>query len=244
MYLAADIGNTNIKLGAFDDHGLLDHVLIEQYDPDKAFAFIDEHSFDKAIVSSVLHDEEFETRLKKKIPLLEFTPQTPTPLKIKYLSPQSLGKDRLAAAVAAHTLFEGEYFLVIDAGTCITYDLVAGNEFRGGSISPGMNMRFKALNDFTGKLPLVSGEGEANKPPALTGNDTRSSILSGVINGMRSEFRGTVEQYDAKYPGINVVLTGGDAYLFDMELKNPIFADAHLVLKGLHEILCWNEQEK
>ena len=158
--------------------------------------------------------------------------------------PETLGRDRIAAAVAAHKAFPGKPTLAIDAGTCITFDLTtADGEYLGGAISPGLEMRFKALHTFTDQLPLVTNRGGQ---PSLIGATTDASIRSGVENGARAEVRATMKQYSAQYQDLITVFTGGDMDdLMPKELsgKKRIFADPYLVLKGLNAILQHNENQ-
>ncbi len=166
---------------------------------------------------------------------------TPLPLENLYKTPETLGKDRIAAIVATSINYKGENVLVIDMGTCVTYDFLnANNQYLGGAISPGFEMRFKALNTFTGKLPKVEYKQDT---PELIGNSTKNSILSGVFNGLKHEIQETINQYNLQYNNLKVVLTGGDIKLFDLEPKNRIFADKFLVLKGLNEILNYNAEK-
>lgn len=241
MYLAVDIGNTNIKLGVFDRHKLVDKYKDKRENTENLIGFIRQFELSKAIVSSVTHATEFEKELAVFCEVMALDENTLLPLEVRYESPQTLGRDRIAVAVAADRLFPGKELLVVDSGTCITYDLIERGKYMGGSISPGIKMRFKALNNFTGRLPLVEYE---NSIPLLTGDNTVNSILSGVVNGARAEFKGLIEQYLEKYPQLQVIITGGDMQLFDLELKNHIFADTDLLLKGLNEILFWNETNR
>ena len=155
----------------------------------------------------------------------------------QYKTPDTLGVDRLAAVIGAHKLYPGKSSLVIDAGTCITYDYIdAGGNYFGGSISPGLNMRYKALNYYTGALPLINADEKFDK---IYGDDTRSAILSGVQNGIKYEVFGFVESYRANEPELNILLSGGDSIFFDTLLKNSIFApyvknEPYLVLRGLN----------
>jgi len=151
-----------------------------------------------------------------------------------------LGKDRVAAAAAATTIFPGENVLVIDAGTSITYDLITKNgTYLGGGISPGIMMRFKALNTFTGKLPLIT---EIDDAP-LIGNDTPSSIKSGVLNGVLAEVNGIIDSYSNRFDTLKIIISGGDYKYFDKKLKNSIFATPNIVMQGLLEILKINEDQ-
>lgn len=175
-------------------------------------------------------------------PTLYLDGETPIPIINRYNTPQTLGTDRLAAVIGAYA--EGKRrtgihapILVIDLGTAITYDFItAEGEYLGGNISPGIDMRLRALNAFTDKLPLVSHQGEC--PPV--GHSTETAIRSGVINGVKHEIHGTIQHFLVKYPQLLIFLTGGDAIDFDEPLKKRIFADKFLVIKGLDQILKYN----
>ncbi|WP_266367151.1 type III pantothenate kinase [Tellurirhabdus rosea] len=163
---------------------------------------------------------------------------TPVPLEKRYDTPHTLGADRVAAAVGAKVLFPEEACLVIDMGTCITYDLVDEvSVFQGGMISPGFRMRFLAMHSFTERLPLVEPE-DAN-PPLLARN-TRQAMQAGVVNGLLAELNGILEAHRSNHPAVKVLLCGGDAPFFESSLKPPIFAVPELVLLGLNRILEYN----
>ncbi|MDA9313033.1 type III pantothenate kinase, partial [Vicingaceae bacterium] len=154
-------------------------------------------------------------------------------------SPDTLGKDRIAAVAGAQGQFPNQNTLVIDAGTCVTYDfLTAEGDYLGGAISPGVQLRLQAMNDYTSKLPLLKWEGADN--PQSIGDTTITSMLSGAVNGLISEMRGFIESYEKQYKSLKIVITGGDSNFFVKELKNGIFADPNLVLKGLNDILIYN----
>jgi len=156
------------------------------------------------------------------------------PFKNSYETPQSIGADRLALAAGGQKMFPNQAVLVVDVGTCMTFDFIdADAVYHGGAISPGLLMRLKALNAFTGKLPLV----DLNPPIDLIGRTTKESILSGVVNGMLKELDGIIDEYKMRYPEVKIILTGGDVAFFDKKLKNSIFADAEILLKGMHFIL-------
>ena len=162
------------------------------------------------------------------------------PIKVQYKTPKTLGKDRLAAAVGANYLQPEKDLLVIDAGTAITYELIdASGSYLGGNISPGMTTRFRALNLFTEKLPLVV---EQEYIP-LVGTDTETAIQAGVVNGIVCEMDGYIEMLRLKYPNLLVFLTGGHSFYFERRLKNSIFADINLVLTGLNRILEYNVED-
>lgn len=245
MKLVADHGNTACKYYFFDQKRLigvyygegtrqqahLDHVLH------------DHGPFQSAILSSVTGDDsEMERVLASAMPLLRFIPgQTPVPVAIHYKTPATLGPDRLAAAVGGQYLFPGLPVLTIDAGTCIKYDLVTEGAYLGGIIAPGINMQAMAMHTFTGKLPLVQPDPKAL--PDLTGEDTRSAMLSGIINTTLAAMEGIITRYLESFPGLRVVLTGGHWQYFDKRLKYSIFAHPNLVGVGLNEILDFNEDK-
>jgi type III pantothenate kinase len=192
-----------------------------------------------AIISCVRKDDQgFRAVLEKAgTKVLLLGEHTPLPLTNRYRSPASLGYDRLAAAVGANARFPGRNLLIIDTGTAITIDFVsAGDEFLGGNISPGLSMRFKALHRFTDNLPLLDATGDAVFP----GTDTESAILSGVQSGIIFELDEYINRGKIRYPDLQVVMTGGDARFFVKKLKNSIFVDLDLNLRGLHRILTYN----
>ena len=173
--------------------------------------------------------------MKDRTSVILFTHDTPTPLTNLYQSAETLGSDRLAAAVAANYFYPVKNVLCIDAGTCIKYNFVNfKNEYIGGAISPGIKMRFKALNNFTARLPLIEMDETFSE---LVGTNTRESILSGVETASVAEVEGMISNYLQLYPDLIVMLTGGDTNFFVKRLKKPIFADQNLILKGLNIIL-------
>ena len=163
------------------------------------------------------------------------------PIRNKYKTPDTLGNDRLANAIAANFLFPEHNVLVIDAGTCVKYDFVsAKGEYLGGSISPGLDMRFKAMHEFTGKLPLV----KYGKSKSLIGNTTLTAMQTGVVIGMTEEMKGFVKRYQAQYKNLKIILTGGDSQRFVNDLNLSIFAASDLVNIGLNEIIRFNMKGK
>jgi type III pantothenate kinase len=236
LNLAIDIGNTHIKCGLFDKDGLKEVFApgtgVEEILSNKKIKY--------AIVSKTGVNDEVEYWLKeKKIKTVVLSSQLKLPLEILYKTPETLGADRIAGSVAASALFADKNVLKIDFGTCITYDFVNNkHQFFGGAISPGMIMRFKALHNYTAKLPLVDPMQYLNYE--LTGSDTATSILSGVVNGMKEEVSGIIKEYNLRFGNLQVVGTGGDAGFFVTLLKNEIFARPYLVLEGLNRILNYN----
>ncbi len=236
MNLAIDIGNTQIKSGLFDKEELKEvfapGTSIEEVLANKKIKY--------AIISKTGVNDEVEYWLKeKKIKTVVLSHQLKLPLEILYKTPETLGADRIAGSVAASALFADKNVLKIDFGTCITYDFVNNrHQYLGGAISPGMIMRFKALHNYTAKLPLVDPMQYLNYE--LTGSDTATSMLSGVVNGMKEEVGGIIKEYNQRFGNLQVVGTGGDAGFFVTLLKNEIFARPYLVLEGLNRILNFN----
>ena len=238
MNFLIDQGNTFTKLAVFEKDKLLFSETVKEINNEKINEFIFDKPIKRAIISSVR--EPLDQNLLKKYNLIRLTHLTPLPLQIKYKTPETLGVDRIAASVGAKAIYKDTDLLVIDIGTCVTFDFInSKNEYLGGAIAPGFQMRFKALNYFTGKLPLVAFD---KKQLKLIGNTTESSIISGVYNGMKNEIEGVINDYITQYETLKVVVTGGDTNLFDLEPKNRIFADEFLVLKGLNEILNYNAE--
>jgi type III pantothenate kinase len=239
MQLVIDIGNTRVKAAVFEQRELLHFYVYPSTAELPAADLIVKHSLKRCIIGSVVNEiEPFVEALSKQIPVLLFNSQTPVPLRNLYKSAHTLGSDRLAAAIGGNAQAPAQDILVIDAGTCIKYNFVnAGNEYIGGAISPGLQMRFKAMNAYTSRLPLLQVD---EKYTALTGTDSRESLLAGAQLGAVAEVDGFIDQYRQRFNKIKVFLTGGDADFFAKRLKNPIFADQFLILKGLNEILEYN----
>jgi type III pantothenate kinase len=242
--LVIDIGNTYTKVAVFEYNKILYNRQYQEVDSIIIKKILGDYRVNKAIISSVKKNkEEWQNVLAGNVPLIYFNTGMTSGITNHYLTPQTLGLDRLAAVIGAYILYPGKSSMVIDGGTCITYDWIdtAGNYF-GGSISPGLNMRYKALNNYTAGLPLI----KANEYFAdRSGNDTTSAILSGVQNGIKYELEGFIESYKKNGEELNIVLSGGDSIFFDTLLKNSIFApyikiEPHLVLKGLNAAIQTN----
>jgi type III pantothenate kinase len=236
MNLVIDYGNSAAKVGIFDYQNLLEKRTINSLD--ELGAYVKNSSADNLIVSSVKEDSnkiiEHAGQASRKFVLSH---ALPLPIKNLYATPTTLGVDRIAGVCGAQQIFPSEHCLVIDAGTCITFDFIDGRgRFFGGAISPGLNMRFKAVHTFTAKLPLVS----PTENISLIGDSTESCIQSGVINGTIAELDGIINQYSQKFDGLRVILCGGDALFFENKLKTSIFASPDLVLIGLNSILNYN----
>lgn len=234
LKLIIDQGNTCVKVALFEGEKMREQAVLQQLSQLTPWL----EKADAVMISTVREEEELLSFLEGK-PHLFLSHTTVLPIQNAYQTPQTLGKDRLAVVVAAAMQYPETPTLVIDCGTCITYDLIDKNAcYQGGAISPGVHMRYKAMHQQTAKLPLV----DKLEPVALIGDDTISSMHSGVMNGVLAEIDGIIERYKEQYPALTVIMTGGDHQLFDKDLKNTIFADPHLVLKGLNEIYTHNEK--
>lgn len=241
MNLIVDIGNTSIKVAQFEQGNITN---LERFKDQRLFLdYASSLSFNNAIISSV-REKGFS---KKFLDLFENTlvlnHATVTPISNLYHTPETLGNDRLANAVGAFSAYPSQNTLIIDLGTCLKFDFInSNNEYLGGSISPGLKMRFKALHTLTDNLPLIE-EVEINQ---LIGNNTIGSIQVGCYQGMIAEIINMVGQYAGKYGNLNIILTGGDLSSFldiDLSQKNGIFADEFHTLKGLNTILNYNVQK-
>ncbi len=238
LNLVIDIGNSFTKTAVFNNNELLETKSFGSLNKAIIYNLLRKYNVTRSVISSVKNTEpDWVEPLQQKTSFLYFTRQMAYSIKNHYKSPQTLGLDRLAAIMGARLMFPDVDNLVIDGGTCITYDWVdkEGNYF-GGSISPGLNMRYKALNTFTSALPLIDA---GNVFYENYGSDTASSIASGVQNGIKHELEGFIESYIKPDKKMNIVLTGGDCIFFDTLLKNSIFApyiknEPSLVLKGLN----------
>lgn len=239
--LIIDIGNSAAKLAIFHQDELIDIYHDSNHSLDSLPAICRQYPIEKGILSTVipLSDAIKQQLGALKFEILHVSSETALPIRLWYKTPETLGSDRIAAVVGAWSACPGKDLLVIDAGTCLTYEFIdAQGNYHGGNISPGKSMRLKALHAYTAKLPLVGAEGNV---PAL-GYDTETAIRSGAICGMEFEICGYITRLQKKYPGLLVFLTGGDEFSFDTNLKNIIFADKFLVLKGLNRILEYNDK--
>ncbi len=239
MNLIIDIGNTAAKVAIFDGDVMAEVQTVSNRSLDCLKALCKCYSVDKGIVANVIDLNKTVTKQLASLPfpLLWLNHETPLPIVNLYKTPDTLGYDRVAAVVGAQAQFPKKDMLVIDAGTCITYEFIdSSGRYHGGNISPGMLMRFRALNLFTGRLPLVEAQGRE----LPLGQDTETAIRAGVMKGIEYEISGYIAALKHKYPELLVFLTGGDDFSFDTNLKSVIFADRFLVLKGLNRILNFN----
>lgn len=236
--LCFDFGNTRLKCAIFNGEALQEIIVLENDSESTVKELVEKYKPQKSILSSVInHNETVEPLLASVTKFHKLSHLTKLPITSPVGKPETIGADRLALSVAAVHFHPGKNNLVIGLGTAITYNFINKyNQFLGGGISPGMEMRFKALQTFTAKLPLVKKDW--NFP--LLGYDTRTNILSGVILGMAKEIDGMIEAYAEKYGNFNAVLTGGDTTHFAPLLKNQIFADSEFLFKGLYAISEYN----
>ncbi|MFP4620430.1 MAG: type III pantothenate kinase [Bacteroidales bacterium] len=239
MNLAVDIGNSAVKAGIFENNKLYRVIRLRHYIPQRILHLVLRYGVKNMIVSSV---KGFQIPGVKKLKrclnvYIEFSSETSLPLKNLYRTPETLGKDRLAAVAGGISLFPDSNVLVIDAGTAITFDFINKQKaYLGGNISPGLSMRYQALHQFTSRLPLLQKEEDSD----LLGDNTNKAIVRGVQNGIIFEINSYIESLSVKYGEIRTILTGGDSNFFDNKLKYPIFVESDLVITGLNKILKYN----
>jgi type III pantothenate kinase len=232
--LCLDFGNTRLKAAVFCGEEIQEIFVLKNNGLDDLSFILEKFKPDSSILSSVIdHDSGVENILSGKTQFHKLTNLSKLPFTIPVGKPETMGADRLAIAASAVHLFPGKNNLAIGLGSCITYNFINCNhQFLGGSISPGMEMRFKAMNYYTAKLPLV----KANWDVPLIGYDTKTNLQSGVVLGIAKEIDGMIDQYEEKFGNFNVLLTGGDIPYFEPHFKNKIFANPDLLFKGLYAI--------
>lgn len=243
MNLVIDIGNTLVKMAVFQDGKLVRKKITLKQDFFKNLEELDRNypDVEDVLVSSVSKTPaKWLQKLQEDYKTLVLTQELPQVFSNKYATPNTLGNDRIALASAASKLYPNENVLVIDAGTCITFDFVSSeNQYLGGAISPGLSMRFKAMNTFTENLPLLEPEDVVD----LIGNSTIKSMQSGVINGITAEIDGVISMYNSQFKDLTIILTGGDSQFLCKRLKNSIFANSNFLLEGLNYILEFNKSQ-
>lgn len=235
MNIVIDQGNTSAKVALFKEKELLNVFHFESLSQEALHKIMTGKDVKQGILCAVKQvDAAIVSYLESRLPVFfELHKQMRMPLGLDYLTPQTLGMDRIAAATGAYMQQAGKNLLVIDMGTAITVDFVDKNGcYKGGNISPGPELRFRALHYFTDKLPLINEQGDV---PAL-GYDTATAIRSGVMEGIVREMDSYIRDYEKKY-NVFTFLTGGYSFYFESKLKSPIFVDENLVLRGLNEIL-------
>ena len=242
MNLTIDVGNTRVKAAVFEDDKLL---LVEVFMLDEIITeikkIVESYAVQEAIIANVSSiSEKLLNNINKIVPLTRVSSKMQLPFTNNYATPHTLGLDRLALVFGAVLEHKNQNILIIDAGTCITYDFVSKEkEYFGGAISPGIQMRYKSLNHYTSKLPLL----DSQIPNYFIGDSTEESIHSGVVNGVVQEIEGIISQYKNKYSDLTVVLTGGDTNFLSKQLKSSIFANQNFLLEGLNRILIFNNNK-
>lgn len=235
--LAIDRGNSRTKVGITTEKGDPDIYYFTNTDEAGLIELFHYQNCEAAAMSSVAaHNLPLVAAyFQHKSNHILIDAHTPTPLKLEYATPKTLGADRIAGAVGAWKLTGEDNVLLVDAGTCINYEFVLNNCYKGGAIAPGLQMRLKAMHEFTGKLPMLELSDDEIE---LTGDSTKNCMLSGAVWGAVHEIDGIIENYKSIHPAISVVLSGGDAPYLGKYLKNSIFAPhKEVVIIGLLEIL-------
>jgi type III pantothenate kinase len=243
MNLVVDIGNSKVKMCLFDNGEIIKQGLETVSSIQSILKFCGDYSIEKMIISDVTDTAtELWSHFKSIInTCIILNDSTKIPLENRYETPQTLGYDRIAAAVGAQELFPNQNCVIIDAGTAITIDFInQRNQFIGGNISPGLNTRFKSLHNYTNKLPLL----ESKETWSMLGNNTRNAIISGVQQGIVFELDGYIDYFKTQYGTISVVLTGGDAELFTKNIKSQVTIEPYLIFKGLNRIVDYNATNK
>ena len=238
MKLIIDIGNTAVKTALFEDKKLISSAILNSCTLKNILVFVGEQAISHAIISSVKSVDNDLDQIIHHFDAHFLNENTPLPITIDYKTPKTLGKDRIAAVVGASFLFLNQDVLVLDAGTCLTIDFINKEKvYKGGRISPGIRMRYKALNQFASNLPLC----EFSESSMTIGDDTHSSIISGVQQGILAEVQEIISVHKMQNKDTIIAVTGGDCFFFEKALKSSIFANPFLVLEGLNEILDYNE---
>ena len=243
MHLIIDVGNTRIKAAVFEQNTLVELFVFTKD------VFLTEINFilnkfpkiKKLVVASVGNvEKEAFLSLKSKAEIHFITHESKFPFTNLYSTPTTLGIDRMVLASGAVLQYPNQNRLVIDMGTCITYDFIDENDnYLGGAISPGLRLRYESLHQHTAKLPLLT----KNYPGTFIGNSTQESIHSGVINGVASEIDGFIELYKTQYAKFIIILTGGDAEFLAIRLKNTIFANSNFLLESLNQTFQYNQND-
>ncbi|MBN2632139.1 MAG: type III pantothenate kinase [Bacteroidales bacterium] len=241
MNLIFDIGNTSTKVAVFDGRGKIISIRTKVFSCERLEKLLGHYPLDKAIISTVRNIPDFvidlATRGIPHVHILSY--RSKLPFKNHYKTPETLGPDRIAAVAGAVEAFPGSNILIIDAGSAVTYDFIYGKTFRGGNISPGLSMRFRALHRFTGKLPLGATAERYHSP----GRNTHEAITAGVINGLIFEINEYIRTFHERYPGLKVILTGGDSGYLKDRLACKITYMPDIVIDGLNFILEYNAKK-
>lgn len=237
MHLALDIGNTRTKWALFNQREVVKSGVVNSQNIDELHQLLLKESFTHLTVASVVSFTSEQLTILNEWGALIATTSINVPIEIDYDTPETLGIDRLCTSIGARATFPNENILVIDIGTCVKYEFISSTGvYQGGNIAPGLEMRFKALNHYTSKLPLL----EPKKVDKLFGSSTSEAIRLGVQQGLLFEMEAIIEKTNALHPNTKTIITGGDSSFFVNEFKTHIFADLLLVLRGLNEIYLHN----
>jgi len=238
MNLIIDIGNSSTKFAIFDRKEMITVFRSKEFSCEKLEKKLSPYKIEKAIISSVRDTPEYIfDLLTVNIPVVHIlTHKSKLPFRIEYKTPETLGPDRIAAVAGVYNFFKGEHILVIDAGTAITYDFLSGKSYKGGNISPGLAMRFRALNKFTGKLPLVNPSSVYSFP----GQNTTDAIAAGVITGVTYEINEYIRTFEKKHTIFKIILTGGDGEFLKDKINPGVTYMPDIVMHGLNYILEYN----
>ena len=242
LRLCLDIGNSRIKVGLFQEDRLINNTVYTSEEVNEILNLLRNHKVQGVIISStsVIPSKLMDYLESKEINYIILDQHTPIPIWNNYETPLTLGKDRIAGVVGAYRRFPNQNNLVIDAGTCITYDFLdSQNIYQGGNISPGLQLRYRAMHRFTANLPLVN----TPKHITLTSKNTNQALESGGFLGLICEIEGIIARFSRKNPTLKVLLTGGDAKILAKYIQNEIFVVPNLILEGLQAILQYNYNE-
>lgn len=245
MNLIIDIGNTRVKIAFFDKNTLVEKAILKTLTLDELSTVLKGQNIQSVIMSvSGQETEGVEQWLSEKFHFIKLNHSTPIPIENNYGTPETLGKDRLAAVIAANYLYPNSHNLVIDSGTCITYNFINKNaEFIGGNIAPGLNMRLKAMHHFTARLPLLERNTEGVIEGGFIGQSTQQAMLNGAQIGLVAEVEGWIHRFKKHFGELNIILTGGDgAFLYRHISIEKINYEPNLVLIGLNQILNFNKK--
>jgi len=236
--ICIDIGNTQSKIGIFEDSELIDTILVDSITEDLLDTLFNKYHIKNSIVSNVNESSSKITEiLKSKTNYINFDNFTKIPFLNLYKTPETLGLDRIALVAAATNLETPNNVLVVSLGTCVTFEFLNRKlEYLGGAISPGLLMRLKAMNEFTAKLPLL----DLDEPTDFNGSSTNECMQSGAFYGITGEINVRLSLYENKFGKTDLVLSGGDCFLFEKHLKNALFAHPYLTLFGLNKIINYN----
>lgn len=240
--LVIDIGNSRVKYGVFLDGELQLESRLERWSASDILALATNHHPENIIYSTVGQElpAEAERELRESYRLFELDQKLPLPFVNAYETPATLGKDRLAAAAGAQHWYPGNNCLIVDAGTCITLDLLQADAvYMGGNIAPGVRMRLKAMHEQTARLPLVAPK----KTPQIWGTTTETALQNGAVLGSALEIEALAMRLQERWTDLQVVLTGGDAAFLANSLECKIFVHSNLVLWGLNKILTYNVEK-